>query len=369
MYKKIIIDKYEIDYLRNKDEKLGLLIDSISEINRDYIPNPFIALLNSIIFQQLAYKAAISIWNRFEEFIVEITPENILLASYDSLRKCGLSNAKVNYIKNIAEAVQNNDLDFTHFNEMSDEAIIDKLVKIKGIGKWTAEMFLIFSLNRKNVLSFGDFAIVKGLRWLYHMKEDPSIKQLEAIKNKFSPYNTLVSFYLWEVTIRNYFKYENIENVNLINYVTYFESPIGLIEIQSDEGEIIVLDFIKTRRYNEKLESILVETKIQLEDYFNGKRIHFNLPLKMSGTDFQKKVWETLVEIPYGKTSSYKDVAKAVGNDNASRAIGNANNKNKIAIIVPCHRVIGSNGKLVGYEGGLWRKKWLIDHENRNLKK
>jgi len=88
--KKIIIDKYEIDYLRNKDEKLGLLIDSISEINRDYIPNPFIALLNSIIFQQLAYKAAISIWNRFEEFIVEITPENILLASYDSLRKCNV---------------------------------------------------------------------------------------------------------------------------------------------------------------------------------------------------------------------------------------------------------------------------------------
>lgn len=155
-------------------------------------------------------------------------------------------------------------------------------------------------------------------------------------------------------------KYENIEAVN---NVTYLDSPLGLIEIQSEKGEIISLDFLKEKRYNEKLEPLLVEAKNQLKEYFDGKRKVFDLPLKINGTDFQKKVWQELTKIPYGKVLSYKDIAINIGNENAGRAVGNANNKNKIAIIIPCHRVIGSNGKLIGYEGGLWRKKWLLEHE------
>lgn len=363
MYKKIIIDKSEVEALKNKDTKMAMLIDSVGEINREYIPDPFIALVNSIVFQQLAYKAAISIWNRFEEFIGDITPNNILNAKIEDLRNCGLSKIKINYIKNIAEAVKSDEIDFDNFTRLSDQEIIENLIKIKGIGVWTAEMFLIFSLNRKNIMSYKDLGLRKGLKWLYKMKEEPTENQFEKFKNKFSPYNTLASFYLWEITIRNYFKYDNIEKVNIKNNVAYIDSPLGLIEIQSDKENIISLGFVKEKIYDEKLDSILIEAKKQLIEYFDGERKLFNLPIKLNGTDFQNKVWRGLTQIQYGLTHSYKDVAIGIGNENASRAVGNANNKNKIAIIVPCHRVVGSNGKLVGYEGGLWRKKWLLEHE------
>ncbi len=105
----------------------------------------------------------------------------------------------------------------------------------------------------------------------------------------------------------------------------------------------------------------------QLDEYFNGKRRDFSLPLHIQGTKFQKKVWEALLDIPYGTTQSYAGIAEKIGHQNAFRAVGNANNKNKIAIIVPCHRVIGSDGGLTGYACGLWRKEWLLAHEKNNL--
>ena len=198
---------------------MKVLIDSIGEINREYIPDPFIALVNSIVFQQISYKAALSIWNRLEDLITEINPDNLLNVSFESLRKCGLSKTKISYIRNIAEAVKKNELELDNLAMMSDEEVIKKLVKIKGIGVWTAEMFLIFSLSRKNVMSYNDLGIRKGLKWLYSMNEEPTLKQFEKFKNKFSPNNTLASFYLWEITIRNYFKNENILTSIYINKV------------------------------------------------------------------------------------------------------------------------------------------------------
>jgi methylated-DNA-[protein]-cysteine S-methyltransferase len=120
--------------------------------------------------------------------------------------------------------------------------------------------------------------------------------------------------------------------------------------------------------------STVIETDLlkragqQLKEYFEGKRISFDLPLKMEGTEFQVKVWNALLQIPFGETRSYKEIAAAVGNPLGSRAIGNANNKNKIAIIIPCHRVIGANGKLVGYEGGLAIKEKLLSMEKTILR-
>jgi methylated-DNA-[protein]-cysteine S-methyltransferase len=102
-----------------------------------------------------------------------------------------------------------------------------------------------------------------------------------------------------------------------------------------------------------------------LDEYFKGKRQNFSLELQLEGTDFQKKVWEQLQKIPYGETASYKDVAVAIGNEKAVRAVGGANGMNNIAIIIPCHRVIGADGNLVGFGGGLWRKVWLLNHEKQ----
>ncbi|SDC42141.1 MULTISPECIES: methylated-DNA--[protein]-cysteine S-methyltransferase [unclassified Candidatus Frackibacter] len=149
--------------------------------------------------------------------------------------------------------------------------------------------------------------------------------------------------------------------------VAYFDSSIGLLEIQSAQGDIINLHFIEERRYQEKSEPILIEAKKQLNDYFKGERKEFDLSLRINGTEFQNDVWNELIKIPYGKTLSYKDIAIAIGNKNACRAVGNANNRNNIAIIIPCHRVVGSNGKMGGYGAGVWRKKWLLEHEKSSL--
>lgn len=105
----------------------------------------------------------------------------------------------------------------------------------------------------------------------------------------------------------------------------------------------------------------------QLEEYFRRARKEFSISLQLQGTDFEKQVWKTLFDIPYGTTRTYMDIAKAIGNTKAVRAVGLANGKNPIAIIIPCHRVIGSDGRLTGYGGGIWRKKWLLKHEGAYL--
>ncbi|MFL0252199.1 methylated-DNA--[protein]-cysteine S-methyltransferase [Clostridium neuense] len=143
----------------------------------------------------------------------------------------------------------------------------------------------------------------------------------------------------------------------------YYESEIGLIKISADEDNVLGLDFVAEKDKEASESELLSETLKELHEYFKGKRKEFNLNLFLDGTDFQKKVWRELMKIPYGKVVTYGEVAKSIGNEKASRAVGNANNKNKIAIIIPCHRVIGVSGKLVGYAGGLWRKEWLLQHE------
>jgi len=108
---------------------------------------------------------------------------------------------------------------------------------------------------------------------------------------------------------------------------------------------------------------MLINAIEQLIQYFNGERRNFELPINQPGTDFQKGVWSELMAIPYAKTISYLDLARRTGDSKATRAVANANGKNNVAIVVPCHRVIGANKELVGYGGGLWRKKWLLEHE------
>ncbi|MFC2092316.1 methylated-DNA--[protein]-cysteine S-methyltransferase [Bacteroidota bacterium] len=147
-------------------------------------------------------------------------------------------------------------------------------------------------------------------------------------------------------------------------FTTCYKSPIGLIEITSSEKGITSLRFTNGKKRNQKQSKYLDDCVKQLDEYFNRKRKTFSLKIILIGTEFQKKVWNELLKIPFGKTVSYKDVAVGIGNHKAVRALGNANNKNNISIIIPCHRVIGSNGKLVGYGGELWRKKWLIGFEN-----
>lgn len=148
-------------------------------------------------------------------------------------------------------------------------------------------------------------------------------------------------------------------------YKTYYSSEIGIIEINCSEDSVISLKFVKEKGESTEINEILDKTYRQIDEYFSGKRKSFDLKLKLQGTEFQKKVWNELTKIPYGKTVTYKDIATRIGNEKAVRAVGNSNNKNKIPIIIPCHRVIGKNGKLVGYAGGLDKKQWLLNHEKK----
>jgi methylated-DNA-[protein]-cysteine S-methyltransferase len=145
---------------------------------------------------------------------------------------------------------------------------------------------------------------------------------------------------------------------------TYF-SPIGLILIETEEDQIIKVLFseteVETNGFNPELKENI---SVQLDEYFTGKRFNFDLPVHAAGTDFQKRVWEQLCTIPYGNQITYLDLALQLGDRNLIRAVGGANSKNPVSIIVPCHRVIGMHNKLVGYAGGIWRKKWLLQHEN-----
>jgi len=143
------------------------------------------------------------------------------------------------------------------------------------------------------------------------------------------------------------------------------KSPLGYTKICGDADGISQISILNSEeKETTVIPTVLEDCAQQLQEYFEGSRTTFNLKLNAQGTDFQKRVWEALVNIPYGKTTSYLDLSKQLGDVKAIRAVANANGKNPLWIIVPCHRVIGSNGSLTGYAGGIHRKKWLIEHEN-----
>jgi methylated-DNA-[protein]-cysteine S-methyltransferase len=144
----------------------------------------------------------------------------------------------------------------------------------------------------------------------------------------------------------------------------YIKTALGIAIIKGDENGISEISILDEGIISSMIPVVLQEAASQLNDYFEGKRTDFTFKLNPSGTDFQEKVWKGLLEIPFGKTMSYLELSKKLGDVKAIRAVASANGKNPLWIVVPCHRVIGTDGSLTGYAGGLWRKKWLLEHEN-----
>ncbi|HPR63959.1 MAG TPA: methylated-DNA--[protein]-cysteine S-methyltransferase [Thermoanaerobaculia bacterium] len=147
----------------------------------------------------------------------------------------------------------------------------------------------------------------------------------------------------------------------------HLETPIGFLRLAGSPDAILYLDFTneEPEKTNQKMTGALAEASSQLRAYFRGTLTVFDLPLQIEGTLFQKAVWEDMVSIPYGSVRSYGELAQRIGRPKAMRAVGQASHRNPISIIVPCHRVVGANGSLTGYGGGLWRKEWLLNHERR----
>ena len=151
-------------------------------------------------------------------------------------------------------------------------------------------------------------------------------------------------------------------------YIDYLSSPIGLIELKASDSGLSHCNFIDDElRIEAKPNPYTEQAQRQLSEYFAKTRQQFELTLDQQGTEFQHQVWQELLKIPYGQQASYQGIANALSNPKAVRAVGAANGKNPLAIIVPCHRVIGSNGTLTGYAGGLERKSWLLQHEGLML--
>ena len=146
--------------------------------------------------------------------------------------------------------------------------------------------------------------------------------------------------------------------------ICYIRTPLGIAKITGDDNGISGISASNEGECSTKTPTILKEAVSQLQDYFEGKRTKFDLKINPKGTEFQQKVWQELMNIPFGKTINYLDLAKKLGDPKVIRAAASANEKNPLWIVVPCHRVIGTDGSLTGYAGGLWRKKWLLEHEN-----
>ncbi|MGJ8732057.1 MAG: methylated-DNA--[protein]-cysteine S-methyltransferase [Cellulophaga sp.] len=144
----------------------------------------------------------------------------------------------------------------------------------------------------------------------------------------------------------------------------YIKTPLGIAKLEGDEDGLSVISVLDDGEITEVIPEVLEDAVYQLQEYFRGERTKFSLTLNPTGTEFQKKVWDALLQIPYGKTYSYLELSKVLGDPKAIRAVAAANGKNPLWIMVPCHRVIGSDGSLTGYAGGLHRKKWLLEHES-----
>jgi DNA-3-methyladenine glycosylase II len=191
----------EIDHLRARDKKLGRAIDEIGMIERRVIPDIFTALVASVASQQVSAKAAETVWGRMENRFGTITPDAIAAATEEKIQQCGMSMRKARYIKGIGDAVARGDPDLAALFALADEKVIARLTALDGVGVWTAEMMLIFSMQRPDVVSWGDFAIRRGMMRLYG-KETLDRAAFDRYRRRYSPYGSVASLYLWEISHR-----------------------------------------------------------------------------------------------------------------------------------------------------------------------
>lgn len=372
----------EKEYLKGKDKKLCEVIEKIGHIKREIDPDLFSAITHQIVAQQISSKAQATIWQRLENALGEINAKNILNTPDETLNSLGVSSRKVGYIKELAKKAESRELDINAIWQKSDEEVISDLTSIKGIGVWTAQMLLIFCMQRKNVFSFDDLAIQRGLRMVYHHRK--ITKELfEKYKKRFSPYCSVASLYLWAVSggeiegVKDYAPQKTGKN-----YRSRYFCALGTYTLVSDGKNLLGVWLLGQKHYpweiidetveNNELE-IFKQTKKWLDEYFSGKKPKISqLKLKPQGSAFRQEVWKALCKIPYGTTTTYGEIAKTIASKRgvkaiSAQAVGVAVGHNPISVIIPCHRVINANGGLGGYSGTLTNKIKLLELEGINF--
>ncbi len=207
MKDKIVSTFSILENLLDKDSSLEGIIKKYGSIEVPIQLDYFASLSSSIVGQQLSNRVAEVLWNRLNMLTEnQVTPEKILMLENETLRQIGISYSKIRYLKELAGAVDDGSLKLDGLDQLEDEEIVKQLTGIKGIGPWTAEMFLIFSMGRMDIFSVGDAGLCRAVQWLYGLEEMPSKEQLVQISEKWSPYRTIASLYLWKALDENYIK-------------------------------------------------------------------------------------------------------------------------------------------------------------------
>jgi len=188
----------ELNYLKGRDPKLGAVIDEYGILERRVDPDVFTSLISSIVNQQISTKAGATVFGRLRALVPEMSAKHLCALSVEDIQQCGMSHRKAGYIKGACEAVLSGELDIEGLKALSDEAVIKELVKLNGIGVWSAEMLMIFSLGRMDVLSYGDLIIRKAIIKLHDLDELTK-KDFEKYRDMYSPYGSIASIYLWKL--------------------------------------------------------------------------------------------------------------------------------------------------------------------------
>ena len=375
----------ETDYLKKKDKRMAEVIDRIGHVERKVDTDLFSAVVHHIVGQQISTKAQETIWQRMLSALGEVNAETVLAAGVSKLQSLGMTFRKAEYITDFAEKVHTGAFDLEGIWQKSDEEAIRELLSLKGIGVWTAEMILLFCMQRPDVLSYDDLAIQRGLRMVYHHRKiDRGL--FEKYRRRFSPYGSVASLYLWAVSggaipeLHDYAP-KRRNKARTMTYTQHYDSPLGGILLAADEEGLTGLwfdgqkYFARTlpKEYAESETPVLREAKRWLDIYFSGREPDFTPPLHPVGSAFQQAVWALLLEIPYGETTTYGALARKLAEKQglthmSAQAVGGAVGHNDISLIIPCHRVVGASGSLTGYADGVDKKIKLLELERADMK-
>lgn len=375
------IDK--VEHLRSADPRMAQIIERFGYLERPTDAPLFPTLVRNIASQQVATSVAERTYGKLIQRCGEITPEAVMALGMDGLCSVGLPARKARWILSAAERFATGEFSEEMLATLSDKDAIRKLVEIDGVGVWSAEMLLMFSLGRENVLSSGDLILRRAIATLYGERR-LTAKRMEHYRRLFSPYSSVASLYLWaygnslpkrtaEVTIRplGFAKMKNKSISYGIYTTTYGKMLIasttkGVCRVAFADDREEALDELRAEMRGALLTECTEPCHREMVRVIDGKS-SANLTLYLEGTPFERKVWREVLKVPYGISVSYADIAAATGFSKAFRAVGNAVGANPIAVVIPCHRVIHADGSLGNYNAGVEKKHLL--HEKENLHK
>lgn len=375
----------ETDYLKKKDKRMAEVIDRIGHVERKVDTDLFSAVVHHIVGQQISTKAQETIWQRMLSALGEVNAETVLAAGVSKLQSLGMTFRKAEYITDFAEKVHTGAFDLEGIWQKSDEEAIRELSSLKGIGVWTAEMILLFCMQRPDVLSCDDLAIQRGCAWCTTTGRSTAgcLKNTAAAFRPMAAWRACTSGRCPAVrslscTIT---RRKRRNEARTMTYTQHYDSPLGGILLAADEEGLTGLwfdgqkYFARTlpKEYAESETPVLCEAKRWLDIYFSGREPDFTPPLHPVGSAFQQAVWALLLEIPYGETTTYGALARKLAEKQglthmSAQAVGGAVGHNDISLIIPCHRVVGASGSLTGYAGGVDKKIKLLELERADMK-